>query len=96
MNAEEIKPTSCGLEIITQTVRVGVFLSLSQTGPQTWFRPPTLPAQPLLAAPVGHRIGSPRHQRVNPCFTAAETQKRGRESCRLVEREEGMEEYDQI
>lgn len=30
--------------------------------------------QPLLAAPVGHRIGSTRHQRVNPCFTASETE----------------------
>lgn len=32
---------------------------------------------PLLAAlvaPVGHRIGSTRHQRVNPCFTASETE----------------------
>lgn len=59
-NAEEIKPASCGLEIITQTVRVGVFLSLSQMGPQPLVSPLRLPLGFSSSSPPAAPTGCPR------------------------------------
>lgn len=58
----------------TNGSRPSLPLSFSSGTSATGFSSSPPPLQPLLAAPVGHRIGSTRHQRVNPCFTASETE----------------------